>query len=316
MSIGESIAALFGNGTTSAVRIVQMIRLPRVIAALVAGAGLAIAGLIMQTNLGNDMASPSTLGVSNAAVFGANVAIIGFAGEYLSSTQNVADYMANANPFSTSSFAFLFALISVFLVLALSKIVRFDPSTIVLAGIGIGAIWTAATTLLQYTATDIGLSAAVVWSFGDLGRATFLNDWIMLGVVGISTVLFLLLSWRYNAMLSGDEVANSLGVKTGVLRVFSLILASLITAIIISFLGIIGFVGIICPHLAKRLLGFNHQKTIPATLLLGAVLVLGADTLTRVIARGASFPIGAVTSLLGAPFFLYLIIAKRSVRHD
>ena len=315
ISIGESFLALFGNGTASAVRIAQRIRLPRVLAALASGAGLSLAGLILQTCLGNDMASPSTLGVSNAAVFGANVAIIGFAGEYLSSSQNVSDFMANANPFSTSFFAFIFALLSVFLVLGLSRISRFNPSTIILAGIGIGAIWTAATTILQYTATDVGLSAAVIWSFGDLGRATFTTDWIMLGATFVAAVIFILLSWRFNAMLSGDDVAQSLGVKTGVLRVFSLIIASMLIATIISFIGIIGFVGIIGPHVAKRLFWLNHRLSIPSSMLVGSILVLGADTLTRAFSGGMALPIGAVTSLLGAPFFLYLIFARKGARH-
>ena len=180
MSLSDGVAALFGKGSAANVRIVRSIRVPRVLAALIAGAALSVAGLVMQTTLSNAMASPSTMGVSNAAVFGANLSIIVFAGGYLSTGNNLAGYTAGVNPFAASVTAFLFSALSILLILALCRVKAFSPNVVVLAGIAVGAIWTAATTLLQFYATDVGLSAAVVWNFGDLGRATYKTDLLML----------------------------------------------------------------------------------------------------------------------------------------
>ena len=312
MSVKECFEAIARRGATdNKAIIIWSIRFPRVIAAVVAGAGLAVAGLIMQTTLGNVMASPSTLGVSNAAVFGANLSIIGFAGGFLSSGRDIAATVNTFNPFAVSLIAFLFSSLSILLVLALCRIKRFSPNTIVLAGIAIGAIWTAGTTLLQIFATDVGLSAAVIWSFGDLGRVTLTQDYIMLGFVGAAIILFFCLSWRFNAMLGGDNVAKSVGVNVTALRVVGLLVGSLITAMCVSFLGIIGFVGIICPHVVKKLLGHNHVVSIPMTAIMGSLLLLFADTIARTIASGISLPVGAVTSLLGAPFFLFMLFTAK-----
>ena len=209
--------------------------MPRVLAALIAGAALSVAGLVMQTTLSNAMASPSTMGVSNAAVFGAYLSIIVFAGGFLSTGNNLAGYTAGVNPFAASVTAFLFSALSILLILALCRVKAFSPNVVVLAGIAVGAIWTAATTLLQFYATDVGLSAAVVWNFGDLGRATYKTDLLMLCAAAPGLAVFSALAWRYNALLSGDAAAGSMGVNVSRLRFFSLLLASLMTAVRISY---------------------------------------------------------------------------------
>lgn len=311
MSFQECADALMGRGTTANVRIIRNIRLPRVLAAVIAGAGLSVAGLIMQTTLNNAMASPSTLGVSNAAVFGANLSIIAFAGGFLSTGNNVSGYTAGANPYATSLMAFLFSVASILVILGLCRIRSFSPGVVVLSGIAIGSIWTAGTTILQFYATDVGLSAAVIWNFGDLGRATYRTDLIMFLAVAVGMVYFLLMAWKYNALLSGDAVAGSMGVRVGRLRFCSLLLASVITAVCVSFLGIIGFVGIICPHVTKRIWGADHRSSILLSALSGSLLLLFADTLSRSMGSGSALPVGAVTSLLGAPFFLAIIFSKK-----
>ena len=191
MSIADCFAALAKKGSPAQLRIIWNIRVPRVLAALIAGAGLSVSGLVMQTNLNNPMASPSTLGVSNAAVFGANLSIIAFAGGYLSTGNNLTSYTVGMNPYSTSLIAFLFSTLSILLILGLCRLRSFQPGVVVLAGIAIGSVWTAATTILQFYATDVGLSAAVIWTFGDLGRATYRTDLIM-AVVVISGLVFFL----------------------------------------------------------------------------------------------------------------------------
>ena len=311
MTVGECLSALLGRTGGTAARIIWNIRIPRLLAALIAGAGLSVSGLIMQTTLGNAMASPSTLGVSNAAVFGANLSIIAFSGGFLSTGNNLANYGVGVSPFATSLLAFLFAAASILLILGLCRLRSFSPNVVVLAGIAIGAMWTAATTVLQFYATDVGLSAAVIWSFGDLGRATYRTDWIMLAVVAAGTAFFLLLSWRYNALLSGGDTAGTLGVNVALLRFVSLLTASVMTAVCVSFLGVIGFVGIICPHTVKRLLGQDHRWSIPASALSGSLLLLLADVLSRSLGSGSALPVGAITSLLGAPFFLTIIFTRK-----
>ena len=122
-------------------------------------------------------------------------------------------------------------------------------------------------------------------------------------------VFFAVLSWKYNGLLSGDAAAKSMGVNVDLLRFLSLLIASVITAVCVSFLGIIGFVGIICPHVIKRLLGQDHRVTIPASALSGSILLLAADTFSRCVGNGSALPVGAITSLLGAPFFLAIIFS-------
>lgn len=311
MTVSACLDALLGRTGGTAARIIWGIRIPRLLAALIAGAGLSVSGLLMQTSLGNAMASPSTLGVSHAAVFGANLSIIAFAGGFLNTGHNPANFDVGVNPFAASLLAFLLAAASILLILGLCRLRAFSPNVVVLAGIALGSVWTAATTVLQFYATDVGLSAAVIWSFGDLGRATYHTDWIMLVVVTAGTVLSALLSWRYNALLSGGDAACSMGVNVPLLRFVSLLTASLMTAVCVSFLGVIGFVGIICPHSVKRLLGQDHRWSIPASALSGSLLLLLSDTLSRSLGRGSALPVGAITSLLGAPFFLILLFSRK-----
>ena len=315
MSFADALNALLGGGNGAQSRIIWRIRVPRVLAAIIAGAGLSVAGLIMQSTLNNAMASPSTLGVSNAAVFGANLSIIAFAGGFLSTGTNLSNVDVGANPYATSLLAFVFSTLSVLLILGLCTVRSFSPNVVVLSGMAIGSVWTAATTILQFYATDVGLSAAVVWSFGDLGRATYRTDAIMAVIVLVGVVFFMTMAWKYNALLSGEATAKTMGVHVEGLRFASLLLASVITAVCVSFLGVIGFVGIICPHVTKKLLGQDHRITIPVSCLMGSLLLVLADTLSRSLGSGSALPVGAITSLLGAPFFIAIIFGRKGNHH-
>ena len=314
MSFSDALKALAGKGTAANVRIIWKIRVPRVLAAIIAGAGLSVAGLIMQTTLNNAMAAPSTLGVSNAAVFGANLSIIAFAGGFLSTGNNLNSFDVGANPYATSVMAFFFSTLSILLILGLCSARSFSPNVVVLSGMAIGSVWTAATTILQFYATDVGLSAAVIWNFGDLGRATYRTDGIMLAVITAGILYFVLMSWKFNALLCGEATAKTMGINVESLRFTAMLLASVITAVCVSFLGIIGFVGIICPHVTKKLLGQDHRVTIPVACMSGSLLLLFADTLSRSMGNGSALPVGAITSLLGAPFFIAIIFSRKENR--
>lgn len=311
MPPADCIAALLHQGSSQNIRIIWNIRIPRVLAAVTAGAGLSISGLVMQTCLNNPMASPSTLGVSNAAVFGANLSIIAFAGGYLSTGHNLSNYTAGVNPYAASLMAFLFSVLSILLILGLCRLRSFVPNVVVLAGIAMGSVWNAATTILQFYATDVGISAAVIWNFGDLGRATYRTDFIMAVVTAAGLLFFWLMAWKYNALLSGDAMSKSMGINVDGLRFLSLLMASVITAVCVSFLGTIGFVGIICPHMTKKLLGQDHRFSIPISALSGSLLLLVADTLSRSMGNGSALPVGAITTLLGAPFFAAIIFSGK-----
>ena len=314
MTFSDCVDAILRRGSAANVRILWNIRIPRVLAAVIAGAGLSVAGLVMQTTLNNSMAAPSTLGVSNAAVFGANLSIIVFAGGFLTTGNNLNNLTVGADPFSTSLLAFIFAALSTLLILGLCTVRAFSPNVVVLAGMAIGSVWTAATTILQFYATDVGISAAVVWNFGDLGRATYRTDLIMALVVAAGLILFRILSWQFNALLSGEATAKTMGIRVELLRFAAMLASSLITAVCVSFLGVIGFVGIICPHVVKKLLGQDHRVSIPASALTGSLLLLLADTLSRSMGGGSALPVGAITSLLGAPFFIAIIFSRKENR--
>lgn len=308
MSFQDSILGLFNKGSKQANLIMSNIRLPRVLAALLVGFGMGISGLIMQTNLNNDLAEPSTLGVSNASVLGANIAIIILSGGIVS-TQNGTTF-ESSNPYIVSLLAFLFALGSIFIMLILSKTKHFSPTSIILIGIALSAVFQAITTIIQYFAVDVRLTSAVFWAFGDLERGTMEHNYIILSVVTVSFLVFMLFAQKYNVMQTGEEISKTLGINTSRLRFISLMLASLITATSISIFGIIGFIGIMAPHICRRIVGNNHKFLIPVSGLMGSIILQISDMLSRIALDGFSLPVGAITALLGAPFFLYIVFRK------
>jgi len=218
------------------------IRLPRILAGLVAGAGLSVAGCVMQNNLRNPLASPSTLGISNAAAFGANVAIILLGAGTIANTG--AGQVIINNPYMVTILAFLFAMLAALLIVCLAKFGGFTPEAIVLAGVALGSLFTAGTTIIQYFAEDVKVAAVVFWTFGDLGRAAWNEVFIMLVLVTMALGYFFLKSWDYNAISSGEETARGLGVNVDRVRMAGMLVASLITAVAVSFLGIIAFIGL------------------------------------------------------------------------
>lgn len=306
LSIKQCFEGLFGIGDKISTVIIQQVRLPRVIAGLLAGIALSIAGLIMQTMSNNVMASPSTLGVSNAAVLGANIAIIILGGGTI----------IKDNPYLISAFAFGFALLSTLLVLGLSRVKKFNNATTVLIGVTFGTFCTGLTTIVQYFATDTTLSAAVYWSFGDLGRANYTDDLIIFVATAISLIFFFIFSYRYDAMLLGDDTSSTLGININLFRFISLLLASLLTAVCVSTFGIIGFVGLIVPQVTRKLVGNKHIILLTGSSLLGASVLLISDVFCRIILPGYSLPVGAITSIIGAPIFIVLLLVGRRNKHD
>lgn len=304
----EGVKALFGQSSKTCNIIVQNIRLPRIIAAVLAGTALSISGVIMQTMSNNVMASPSTLGVSNAAVLGANIAIIIIGGGMIAFNGG---NIVISNPYFTSGIAFVFALLGTLLVLGLSRIRKFNNATTVLLGVTFGTFCTGVTTIIQYFASDTTLATAVYWSFGDLGRANYTDDLLIFIVTAISIIFFLIFSYRYNAMLLGEDTSSTLGINLNVFRFISLLLASMLTAVVVSLVGIIGFIGLIIPQVMRKLVGNDHKYLIIGSSLLGSVVLLVSDIVARILLNGFSLPVGAITSILGAPIFILILLLGR-----
>lgn len=309
LSFKEVFLAIFNKGSETARLIVRRIRFPRVIAALIAGGGLAVSGLVMQTVLKNPLASPTTLGVSNAAVFGANFAIIVVGAGAFHSTHG--SWLSISNPYLVSTFSFLSAIIAAGSILLLARLKNLNASAIVLAGVAVSAIFQAGTTLIQYFASDTQVASAVYWTFGDLGRASYKTDLIMFIVVAVSTLFFFLKRWDFSAMSGGLAYAKTLGVNTRFMTITSLLLASLITSVTVSFLGIIGFVGLTAPQFMKRIVGDDYRFLLPSSFLAGALLLLISDILGRLPIFGTSVPVGVVTSLIGGPVFLAILLRRK-----
>ncbi len=302
----DVLRTLFGIGSAARHHMVVFnLRLPRIIAAVVAGAGLSVAGCVMQIGLKNPLASPSTLGISSAAIFGANLAII------LATTISGVHSGIAEMPYLTTLFAFLFAMGSTLAILMLSKMKGFTPQAIILAGVAISALFNAMTTLVQYFADETELSKAIFWTFGDLSRIGWHALAILSIVVGLASLYFYRKRWDYNALANGNDTARSLGVDVSRVRFVSLFLAALITAVSVAFLGMISFVGLLGPHIMRRIIGHDHRFLIPGSMLLGSLVLLLADMLSRSLLSPIVLPVGAITSMLGAPLFLYILFKGR-----
>ncbi len=296
--------ALLGQGEKQANIIVLHLRLPRTVTALVAGIGLALVGCVMQSILRNPLASSSTLGVSQGAAFGAAFAIIVLDAGMQSQTL---DGIAIANPYMTSVCAFVGSMLSTLVILGLSRFKRLSPQTMILSGVALSSLFSGGTTLLQYFAEDVKVAAVVFWTFGSLGSTSWREIAIMAAVVGAAMVYFLANRWNFNALQSGEATAKALGVNTDRLLLASMVICSLTASVIVSYIGIINFIGLIAPHLMRRVIGSDYRYLLPASACMGAILLLLSDTVARLAVQPVVLPIGAITSFLGAPLFLYLI---------
>lgn len=291
----EAFAAIWQK-TGKAHAIVWQLRLPRIVMGCVVGWGLALGGATCQTILKNPLASPFTLGVASGAGFGAVLGIVWGGG----ALQQEVIAMSS----------FVCALVTVLAVLAVAQLKGASPQTLILSGVATMFLFSALTSLLQYTGTMEQVQAVVFWMFGSLSKVGWKE--IALAALMVFPASFLLYSraWDLNLLAGGDETAQTLGVNVSRLRKMGLIIAALMTAGSICFTGIIGFVGLVSPHISRMLLGTDHRYLLPASGLVGALLVVTADTISRTVWMPQVIPIGIVTSFLGVPFFFYLLLKK------
>ncbi len=299
----ESISLLHGlnrEGTHLQNSIIYEWRLPRILAAVIGGIALAVAGSLMQGCLGNPLVSPLTLGVASGAALGAALAIV--LGFTILSVPALA-IVANS---------FVFSLIVVAVIIQLGKIRSISAESYILVGIAITFICGAIVSTMQYFATDAQLSQLAHWSFGSLSRPNMENVAFMgLVVLGILPTA-IRWSWDLNAVsMGGDEFAISTGVNPSSLRKNILIISALMTSVIIAFTGLIGFVGLAAPHMSRLIVGNDFRKLIPASGIFGAFLMIFADTLGRTLFAPIVIPVGVMLSIIGGPFFMYLLLRRR-----
>ncbi|MDO5852937.1 MAG: iron ABC transporter permease [Thermoplasmata archaeon] len=277
----------------TAAHVVLELRLPRILAAVLCGIAFAICGVAMQSILKNPLADPYTMGISSGAGFGAALAMI-LGVEILSGGGVVIN-------------AFLFAMVPTLIILFLSRFRRATPTMMILCGTSLMYLFNALTQLFMIIADPDDLSRVYQWMVGTLDDIGYGDLWFILAVTVAGVAAMQLLANRLNVIGAGDESARTLGVNVDVERLLILILITLVAATVVSFTGIIGFVGLVSPHIARLLVGSDNRFLLPASATIGALLLLVADLLSRTVSD-LMLPVGVVTACIGGPLFMFLIL--------
>jgi iron complex transport system permease protein len=275
--------------------VVWQIRMPRIAGAILVGFGLAICGCVMQAVLKNPLASPFTLGISSGAQFGVSLAAV------FGITLLGGPYLLIGN-------AFLFALLCSGIIIALSGLKGATSETMILAGIAINYLFQATNQLFTYIANDEQRTLMSVWGMGSISGL----NWHSIMLIGIVSIVCLPLlyskAWDLNVMTVGDESAKSMGVDADRVRLFIMVVSSLLVSVLVAFVGVIGFIGLVAPHIGRMILGSDHRYLILAAGGIGAALLLLADVISVNLLAPTVIPTGIVMSMIGVPFFLYLIL--------
>jgi iron complex transport system permease protein len=277
--------------------IIWKLRLPRVLMGALAGIALGCSGAVMQVVLRNPLADPYILGISSAAGFGASLAIILGVGVL-------------SGPYLIIGNAFLFSLVSSGTILVLSGRKGASPQAMVLTGLALLFFFQAMTTILQYFGESEAVKAAVFWTVGDLGKSGWDKLALVTPLVVVGTALLCWKSRDLNLISAGDESAKSLGINVAGFRVFTMVVCTLMVAGVVSFVGTIGFIGLVSPHIVRLLIGADNRIVVPSSGLVGALLLVLSDTVARTVISPVILPVGAVTAFLGVPLFVYLIVRR------
>ncbi|MFV0504205.1 MAG: FecCD family ABC transporter permease [Lachnospirales bacterium] len=283
------------------INIIWQIRFPRVLMAILIGAGLAISGTVMQATVQNPLADPYLLGISSGASLGATFSIlIGFGSFGMFSNLGV------------SFGAFLGAFVASMLVLTLSSLGgKMTSIKLVLSGMVVNALFSAFSNFIVYFANDAeGIKSVTFWTMGSLASASWEDLPLVLFVVLFASFIFIIQSRILNTMLLGDETAITLGIDLSKYRAIYMIFTSLLTGILVASCGMIGFVGLIIPHVVRGFVGADHRKLIPIVILCGGLFLIWCDVFSRIIIDNSELPIGIITSMIGAPMFIYMLIKK------
>lgn len=281
--------------------IILQVRMPRVIYALLIGIGLSLCGTVMQALVQNPLADPYILGISSGASLGATFAIlVGFGGGAYFSQMGVA--------FG----AFAGAMFTSIAVLLLSSIGGKATSVkLVLSGVVVGALCGSFSSLIIFFANNAeGIKTVTFWSMGSLASSSWDRTPIMAVIVLLGALLFLFQHRVLNTMLLGDESAVTLGINLSAYRKFYMMVVALVTGTMVAYSGMIGFVGLVIPHITRGIFGTDHKRLMPGTLLLGGLFMIWADVLSRTLIPNVELPIGIITSVIGSPLFIYMIVKR------
>ena len=301
VAISKAFSGTLDNGADAASnKVIMLLRLPRIALAMLAGIGLAVSGAVMQSLTRNYLVSPFTLGISSAAAFGASMSIVFGVGVFFQSEVGMI------------SCAFIASCICGCIVYGISRYIGLNPSSIVLVGISLNYLFSAMTATIEFFAKEHKLEAVVQWTFGSFNRATWESVLITFIVIVVGLAILIIYSLKLNVMATNsDEMAKRLGINVNKARVVCGMTAILLTATIISFTGVIGFIGLIAPHIARLLIGDNHLYYLPFASVLGGILLLFSDMIGKFILYPVNIPVGIVISFLGVPLFIHLILMKR-----
>lgn len=301
MPPGDVVRALVAGPKAESIdaAILWSIRLPMTLTALFVGTALAVAGLEIQNITGNALASPSTLGISSAASFGAAAAITG--GFTLFGQLWI----------GTALSAFALALAVSVAVFALGRLQGMSPTSLILSGIVMNFFFMALQQFLHYQASPEIAQLISGWTFGNLERSSWTSAAAAAVVTFLGFVYLLARSWVMTALTLGEERARSLGIAVGRLRAEVFFLSSLMIAAAVGFIGTVSFVGLVAPHCARLMLGEDQRFLLPATLLTGGLLMLASSFAAKLLSTGAMLPVGIITSLVGVPFLLVLLLKGR-----
>lgn len=279
--------------------VLWQLRLPMAVMAVLIGMALSLAGAEMQTILNNPLAEPFTLGISAAAAFGGATSI-------------VLKWQLIAQPqFNLALMAWLAAAVATAIIVVAAVIRGAKAETMVLLGIGLVFFFQAMLALIQYQSSAEALQQIVFWSMGSLTRANWAANGVLAAVLIIALPILWALGWRLTALRLGDARATAMGINTSRLRVVVLIVVSLVAATTVAFAGIIGFIGLVGPHIARMLVGEDQRYFLPASMAAGAAVMCAAHAVSLMIKPGLAIPIGIVTSLLGVPFFIAIVMTRR-----
>lgn len=285
--------------------VIKHIRMPRVITAAITGFALGISGVVMQNLLKNPLAGPYTLGVSSGASFGAAIAIV--LGTRIWGSQ----FIIKSQVF-TSLFAFIFGGIAMMLVFLISKIKDNSITVLLLAGVAVSSLFSAGLSALKYISNAEALRDLMLWLMGGFWGAKWKNIYILFPVVLLSSIVLYTKSQDFNALFLGDDLAKTMGVDVKKTHKVGLLLTTLMASTAIAFSGIIGFIGLVAPHISRSIFGTDNKILIPASALMGSFILLLADTIARNAFSPIEIPVGIITSLIGAPFFIYILISRKS----
>ena len=291
-------------GNPQAELIVVGFRLPRIFLAILTGISLAVAGAVMQGLLRNPLVSPFTLGLSSAASFGAALAIVIGPGIVAGL------FLINYDMFIVIM-AFLFGWLSMLLVYWISRSRGTTQSTLILAGVVIGYIFTAGVMSLKYITNNEKLRELMIWLMGGMWGASWSAVLLLLPLVIICFILLERMAWDLNALSAGDDVAKNLGINVERLRLSGLMISTFAASCCLAFTGVIGFIGLMGPHICRMIIGNDHRYLIPCSALLGAAILLVSDTMARIIMSPVEIPVGIILYIIGGTFFLFLIMRAR-----